>query len=88
MLSSAIKQQVMQKHQRKAADTGSTEVQVALISARIKDLEGHFKANPKDVHSRRGLMNLVAQRRKLLNYMKRYSLDAYRQLIQKLEIRG
>lgn len=88
MLSSAIKQQVVKKYQRKAADTGSTEVQVALISARIKDLEGHFKANPKDVHSRRGLMNLVAQRRKLLNYMKRYSLDAYRQLIQKLEIRG
>jgi small subunit ribosomal protein S15 len=86
MLSSAIKQQVMKTHQRKAADTGSTEVQVALISARIKDLEGHFKANPKDVHSRRGLMNLVAQRRKLLNYMKRHSLDAYRQLVQKLEI--
>ncbi len=88
MLSSAIKKQVIEKNQRKTGDTGSTEVQVALISARIKDLEGHFKANPKDVHSRRGLMNLVAQRRKLLNYMKRCSLDAYRALIQKLEIRG
>ena len=88
MLSSAIKKQVIEKNQRKAGDTGSTEVQIALISARIKDLEGHFKANKKDVHSRRGLMNLVAQRRKLLNYMKRCSLEAYRELIQKLEIRG
>lgn len=88
MLSSAAKMQVIETHQQKKTDTGSTEVQIALASARIKDLEGHFKANPKDVHSRRGLMRLVSQRRKLLNYLKRTSLDAYRKLIEKLEIRG
>lgn len=88
MLSTAAKKQIIETHQRKATDTGSTEVQIALITARIKDLEGHFKANPKDVHSRRGLMSLVAQRRTLMNYMKKCSLDAYRKLIQKLEIRG
>jgi small subunit ribosomal protein S15 len=88
MLSQVAKKQIIEKNQHKAGDTGSTEVQVALISARIKDLEGHFKANPKDVHSRRGLMQLVAQRRKLLKYLKGRSLDGYRALIEKLEIRG
>ncbi|MBY0543923.1 MAG: 30S ribosomal protein S15 [Gammaproteobacteria bacterium] len=88
MLSQAVKKQIIESNQYKAGDVGSTEVQVALISARIKDLEGHFKANKKDAHSRRGLMHLVAQRRKLLTYLKRRSLDAYRALIEKLEIRG
>lgn len=88
MLSQAVKTQVVETYQHKAKDTGSTEVQVALISARIKDLEGHFKANPKDIHSRRGLMRLVSQRRKLLKYLKRCSLDSYRTLIEKLELRG
>lgn len=88
MLAQAAKKQVIETHQQKKGDTGSTEVQVALATARIKDLEGHFKANPKDVHSRRGLMRLVSHRRKLLNYLKRTSLDAYRKLIEKLEIRG
>lgn len=88
MLSAAAKNQIIESNQHKAGDVGSTEVQIAMISARIKDLEGHFKANPKDVHSRRGLMRLVSQRRKLLNYLKRTGLDAYRKLIEKLEIRG
>ena len=88
MLSQATKSQIVETHQKKAGDTGSTAVQIALISARIKDLEGHFKANPKDVHSRRGLMRLVSQRRSLLAYLKRRNLSAYRALIEKLELRG
>jgi small subunit ribosomal protein S15 len=88
MLAQAAKKQVIETYQQKKDDTGSTEVQIALATARIKDLEGHFKANPKDVHSRQGLMRLVSQRRKLLNYLKRTSLDAYRKLVEKLELRG
>ncbi|NNM59613.1 MAG: 30S ribosomal protein S15 [Legionellales bacterium] len=88
MLLAATKKKIIESNQHKAGDTGSTEVQIALISARIKDLEGHFKANPKDVHSRRGLMRLVSQRRSLLAYLKRGSLSVYRALLEKLELRG
>ena len=88
MLLPAVKKQIVEAYQHKANDTGTTEVQVALASARIKDLEGHFKKNPKDVHSRRGLMRLVSQRRKLLTYLKRVDLKGYRTLIERLELRG
>ena len=68
-------------------DTGSSEVQIALLSARIQDLTDHFKIHAKDHHSRRGLVRLVNQRRKLLDYLKRKDVTGYRALIQKLGLR-
>ncbi|ACT49322.1 MULTISPECIES: 30S ribosomal protein S15 [Methylophilaceae] len=68
-------------------DTGSPEVQVALLSARITYLTEHFKSNAKDHHSRRGLLKLVSQRRKLLDYLKRKNADRYRTLIERLGLR-
>ena len=83
----AQKTQIITDHQRAQGDTGSPEVQVALLTARINDLTGHFKVNVKDHHSRRGLLMLVSQRRKLLDYLKRKNADKYRQLIDKLGLR-
>jgi small subunit ribosomal protein S15 len=83
----AQKAQIITNHQRAQGDTGSPEVQVALLTARINDLTGHFKVNVKDHHSRRGLLMLVSQRRKLLDYLKRKNADKYRQLIDKLGLR-
>ena len=80
----AQKAQIVADHQRAAGDTGSSEVQVALITARINGLTDHFKSNVKDHHSRRGLLKLVSQRRKLLDYLKRKNADKYRQLIERL----
>jgi small subunit ribosomal protein S15 len=68
-------------------DTGSTEVQVALLTERINGLSEHFKVHAKDHHSRRGLLKLVSQRRRLLNYLRRTELDRYRSLIEKLGLR-
>ena len=81
------KAEVVQKHQRAAADTGSPEVQVALLTARINGLTGHFKENAKDHHSRRGLLKMVSRRRRLLDYLKGKSADRYTQLIQTLGLR-
>ena len=81
------KAQIITNHQRAQGDTGSPEVQVALLTARINGLTGHFKINVKDHHSRRGLLMLVSQRRKLLDYLKRKNADKYRQLIDKLGLR-
>ena len=81
------KAQIVQEYQRAAADTGSPEVQVALLTARINDLTGHFKANIKDHHSRRGLLKMVSRRRKLLDYLKRTNTDGYRKLIEQLGLR-
>ena len=83
----AQKAQIITNHQRAQGDTGSPEVQVALLTARINDLTGHFKVNVKDHHSRRGLLKLVSQRRKLLDYLKRKNAEKYRQLIDKLGLR-
>jgi small subunit ribosomal protein S15 len=83
----AQKAQVVQDFQRAPADTGSPEVQVALLTARINDLTGHFKANMKDHHSRRGLLKMVSRRRKLLDYLKRTHLEAYKTLIERLGLR-
>ena len=83
----AQKAQIVADHQRAAGDTGSSEVQVALITARINGLTDHFKSNVKDHHSRRGLLKLVSQRRKLLDYLKRKNADKYRQLIERLGLR-
>ena len=74
-------------YQRAKGDTGSPEVQVALLTARINDLTGHFKANVKDHHSRRDLLMMVSQRRKLLDYLKRKNVDSYRELIGRLGLR-
>ncbi|MDA8128062.1 MAG: 30S ribosomal protein S15 [Betaproteobacteria bacterium] len=81
------KAEIVQNYQRAAADTGSPEVQVALLTARINDLTGHFKANTKDHHSRRGLLKMVSRRRKLLDYLKRTNLEGYKTLIDRLGLR-
>ncbi|PTQ82842.1 SSU ribosomal protein S15P [Nitrosospira multiformis] len=81
------KAQVVRDYQRAAGDTGSPEVQVALLTARINDLAGHFKAHVKDHHSRRGLLRMVSRRRKLLDYLKQHSVESYRALIERLGLR-
>lgn len=86
-INSAQKAQIVQDYQQAKGDTGSPEVQVALMTARINDLTGHFKAHVKDHHSRRGLLKLVSKRRKLLDYLKRNSADRYRSLIERLGLR-
>ena len=83
----AQKAQIVKDFQRAGGDTGSPEVQVALLTARINDLTGHFKTHTKDHHSRRGLLKLVSQRRRLLDYLKSRNLDAYRTLIERLGLR-
>jgi small subunit ribosomal protein S15 len=86
-VSSAQKAQVVRDYQRAQGDTGSPEVQVALLTARINDLTEHFKVHTKDHHSRRGLLKLVSQRRKLLDYLKGRNTVGYRKLIERLGIR-
>ncbi len=83
----ADKARIVAEYQRAAGDTGSPEVQVALLTARINDLTGHFKEHVKDHHSRRGLLKMVSQRRKLLDYLKRTDADSYRSLIGRLGLR-
>ena len=87
MISKEKKEQIIAEYGRTAGDTGSPEVQVALLTARINELTEHFKANPKDHHSRRGLLKMVGQRRGLLAYLKKTDLEGYRTLIAKLGIR-
>ncbi|NMG75087.1 30S ribosomal protein S15 [Aromatoleum diolicum] len=86
-LDTASKSQIVNDFQRAKGDTGSPEVQVALLTARINGLTGHFKANAKDHHSRRGLLKMVSQRRKLLDYLKGKNADGYRNLIERLGLR-
>lgn len=81
------KSTLMKKHARGAKDTGSPEVQVALITTRINELNGHFAKFPKDNSSKRGLLKLVGQRRKLLDYLRQRDSKRYTQLIQSLELR-
>ena len=81
------KAKVIADYQRIKGDTGSPEVQVALLTARINGLNDHFKANVKDHHSRRGLLRMVSRRRKLLDYLKSRNSDSYRTLIEKLGLR-
>jgi small subunit ribosomal protein S15 len=83
----AQKAQVVKTYQRAGNDTGSPEVQVALLTERINGLAGHFKTHVKDHHSRRGLLRLVSQRRKLLDYLKVKDANKYRGLIDKLGLR-
>jgi small subunit ribosomal protein S15 len=81
------KEQVVKQYQRSGKDTGSPEVQIALLTERINSLAEHFKTHVKDFHSRRGLLKLVSQRRKLLDYLKRKDADNYRGLIERLSLR-
>jgi len=82
------KAKIVADFQRAKNDTGSPEVQVALLTARINDLTGHFKAHVKDHHSRRGLLKMVSRRRKLLDYLKSCDAPSYRALIEKLGLRS
>ncbi|HEV8096938.1 MAG TPA: 30S ribosomal protein S15 [Burkholderiales bacterium] len=81
------KAQVVKQYQRAPNDTGSSEVQIALMTERINGLTEHFKTHVKDFHSRRGLLRLVSQRRKLLDYLKRTDADKYRSVIERLGLR-
>ena len=81
------KAEIVKQNARGTNDTGSPEVQVALLTARINELTPHFKANAKDHHSRRGLLKLVSRRRRLLDYLKGKDADRYRALIDKLGLR-
>lgn len=81
------KSKVINNYQRAPNDTGSPEVQVALLTAQIEQLTDHFKAHSRDHHSRQGLLKMVNSRRKLLDYLKRYDLERYRTLISRLGLR-
>ena len=81
------KQAIMAKYAIHEGDTGSPEVQIAVLTKRINDLNEHFKANPKDHHSRRGLLKMVGHRRNLLAYLQKVDIERYRKIIAELGIR-
>ena len=87
MLKKEVKQAIIKKYATHEGDTGSPEVQIAILTARINDLTEHFKNNPKDHHSRRGLLKMVGQRRGLLAYLKKTDIERYRTLIERLGLR-
>lgn len=87
MISKEKKQAVIAEYARTAGDTGSPEVQIAVLTARIKELTEHLKMHPKDHHSRRGMLKMVGQRRGLLSYLKKTDINRYRALIEKLGLR-
>ena len=87
-LSKDQKDQVIAKHKKHDNDSGSPEVQIALLTERINTLSSHFKMHAKDHHSRRGLLKMVGQRKRLLNYLKKTDLEGYRTLIKELGLRG
>jgi len=86
-LTKEVKLEVIEKHGRDVADTGSVEVQVALLTRRINDLTEHLRMHPKDHYSRRGLLKLVGRRRRFLDYMQRKDIEGYRALIKELGLR-
>ncbi len=81
------KKAVIDTHAKHEGDTGSPEVQIALLTARIQDLTGHFKEHKKDFHSRQGLLKLVGRRRNLLNYLRKTDVQRYRAILEKLGLR-
>ena len=87
MISKEKKTAIINEYARKAGDTGSPEVQIAILTARIQELTAHLQENPKDHHSRRGLLKMVGQRRGLLAYLKKTDINRYRALIEKLGLR-
>ncbi|MBP9887105.1 MAG: 30S ribosomal protein S15 [Leptospiraceae bacterium] len=87
MITTEIKKTIITDYQQKAGDTGSPEVQIALLNSRINDLNNHFATHKKDHLSRRGLLKLVSQRKKMLDYLKSKNLERYRNLIKRLGLR-
>ena len=87
MISKEKKTAIINEYARKPGDTGSPEVQIAVLTARINELTEHLKSNPKDHHSRRGMYKMIGQRRGLLDYLMKTDLEGYRALIEKLGIR-
>ncbi len=87
VLDAGQKKNVIDDHAKHEGDTGSPEVQIALLTARIQDLTGHFKEHKKDFHSRQGLLKLVGRRRNLLNYLRKTDVQRYRAIIEKLGLR-
>ncbi len=87
MIANEKKQAIIKEYARTEGDTGSPEVQVAVLTARIAELTEHLKANPKDHHSRRGLLKMVGKRRNLLGYLKNKDIERYRSLIERLGLR-
>ena len=87
MITKEMKQQIIKDYQLKEGDTGSPEVQIAILTYRINDLNEHLKEHKKDHHSRRGLLKMVGQRRNLLAYLKSKDIEAYRKLIESLGLR-
>ena len=81
------KQEIINTYRRDEKDTGSSEVQIALLTERIAELTEHLKVHPKDNHSRRGLLKMVGKRRSLLNYLAKKDLNSYREIAQKLSLR-
>jgi small subunit ribosomal protein S15 len=86
-LTKDAKQTIIQEHARSQGDTGSAEVQIAVLTRRIADLTDHLKTHPHDHHSRRGLLMLVGRRRRLLEYLKRQDVERYRDIVAKLGLR-
>jgi small subunit ribosomal protein S15 len=86
-LTTEVKKEIVGQYGRSEADTGSPEVQIALLTRRINDLTAHVQTHAKDHHSRRGLLKLVGQRRRLLDYLQKNDLEGYRKLIQELGLR-
>ena len=86
-LTSVDKQTIINDYKQSEGDTGSPEVQIALLSARIDDLSGHFKDHNHDHHSRQGLLKMVSSRRKLLDYLRKKNIERYRNLISRLGLR-
>lgn len=87
-LTKGTKQTVLTQHRRHETDTGSSEVQIALLTARINELTEHFKTHKKDFHSLRGLLKIVGHRRRLLAYLRRHDIERYRALVAQLGLRG
>ena len=87
MISKEKKTEIIEKYGRQPGDTGSPEVQIAVLSERIAEVTEHLKANPKDHHSRRGLFKMVGQRRNLLAYLKDKDIERYRAIVEKLGLR-
>ncbi len=86
-LTKEVKQELISKHGRNEADTGSAQVQIAMLTQRINDLTGHLRTHQHDHHSRRGLLKLVGRRRRFLNYLQKNDLEGYRALIKELGLR-
>ncbi len=83
-----VKAKIIAEHARGDADTGSPEVQIALLTQRVRDLTEHVRTHKHDHHTRRGLLKLVGQRRRLLNYLRKSDIERYREIVAKLQIRG